>query len=66
LLFVDFEGGDVVQLTGRAEILWDFDRDDQRWRDAQRLVRIELDEGVHLRDAVSLSWDFLGQAPQFA
>jgi predicted pyridoxine 5'-phosphate oxidase superfamily flavin-nucleotide-binding protein len=66
LLFLDFDGGDVVQLTGRAEILWDFDRDDPRWRDAQRLVRFGMDEGVYLRDAVSLSWDFLSQAPQFA
>lgn len=65
LLFVDFDGGDVVQLTGRAEILWDWDRDDPHWRDAQRLVRFKTDEGVYLRDAVSLSWDFLSQAPQF-
>jgi len=66
LLFIDFDGSDIVQLTGRAEILWEWDRNDPRWRDAQRLVRFELDEGVYLRNAISLSWDFLSQAPQFA
>jgi len=66
LLFVDFGSGDVVQLTGRAQILWDWNRDDPRWREAQRLVRFELDDGVYLRAAVTLSWDFLSQAPQFA
>lgn len=66
LLFVDFESGDVLQLTGRAQIVWDWDRNDPAWRDAQRLVSFELDEGVYLRDAVALSWDFLSQAPQFS
>jgi predicted pyridoxine 5'-phosphate oxidase superfamily flavin-nucleotide-binding protein len=65
LLFIDFDGSDVVQLTGRAEILWDWDRTDPRWRDAQRLVRFDLEEGVYLRNAISLSWDFLSQALQF-
>lgn len=66
LLFVDFESGDVLQLTGRARIVWDWDRGDPAWRDAQRLVAFELDEGVLLKDAVALRWDFLSQAPQFA
>ena len=66
LLFVDFESGDVLQLTGRARVVWDWDRNNPAWRDAQRLVSFELDEGVYLRDAVSLSWDFLSQAPQFS
>ncbi len=66
LLFVDFQTGDVLQLTGRAEVLWDWDREDSQWRGAQRLVKFELDEGVLLQDAVALRWDFLSQAPQFA
>lgn len=66
LLFIDFESGDVAQLTGRAEILWDWDRNDPHWRDAQRLVRFALDEAIHTSDAIALSWDFLSQAPQFS
>lgn len=66
LLFVDFESGDVLQLTGLARIVWDWDRGDPAWRDAQRLVSFELDEGVLLKDAIALRWDFLSQAPQFA
>jgi predicted pyridoxine 5'-phosphate oxidase superfamily flavin-nucleotide-binding protein len=66
LLFVDFESGDVLQLTGRAEVLWEWDHGDPHWRDAQRLVKFTVDEGVLLKDAVALRWDFLSQAPQFA
>jgi hypothetical protein len=55
----------VLQLTGRARIVWEWDHDDPAWRDAQRLVAFELDEGVLLKDAVALRWDFLEQAPQF-
>jgi uncharacterized protein len=44
LLFVDFDDGSVVQLTGEAEVVWDgvevanIDR-------AQRLVRFRVKEG---------------------
>ena len=52
--------------AGRARIVWDRERDDPQWRDAQRLVSFELDEGVLLKDAVALRWDYLSQASQFA
>jgi predicted pyridoxine 5'-phosphate oxidase superfamily flavin-nucleotide-binding protein len=65
LLFVDFDTGDVLQLTGRAKVLWEWDRADPHWRCAKRLVEFALDEGVQLKDAVALRWDFLSQAPQF-
>jgi hypothetical protein len=66
LLFLDFDNGDALQLTGHAKVLWDFDRNDERWRGAQRLVEFALDEGVLLKGAVALSWDFISQARQFA
>jgi hypothetical protein len=66
LLFLSFDSGDVVQLTGRAEIVREWDHNDPQWRDARRLVKFEFDEGLHAPGAVSLSWDFLSQAPQFS
>jgi len=66
LLFVDFDSGDTLQLTGRAKVLWDWDQSDPHWRGAQRLVEFALDEGVLLKGAVPLRWDYLSQAPQFA
>jgi predicted pyridoxine 5'-phosphate oxidase superfamily flavin-nucleotide-binding protein len=66
LLFVDFDSGDVLQLTGRAKVLWEWDKSDPHWQGAGRLVDFTLDEGVLLKEALPLSWDYLSQAPQFA
>lgn len=66
LLFLDFDSGDTVQLTGTGEILWEWSRDDPAWRGAQRLVRFHIDETVWIRGAVPFVWDFLSQAPQFS
>jgi len=45
LLFVDWETGTALQLTGRAEIVWDQAEVDA-WPGAERVVRIAVD-GVH-------------------
>ena len=55
LLFVDFERGDVLQLTGRAEIVWT-GPELARFPRAQRLVRIRIDEVVERSDALPLRW----------
>ncbi|HEY8881395.1 MAG TPA: pyridoxamine 5'-phosphate oxidase family protein [Roseateles sp.] len=63
LLFIDFESGDLLTLTGRAEIVWDgpelaaLDRAERAWR-------FHLDEGWWLRDALPLRWRFRDWAPQ--
>jgi predicted pyridoxine 5'-phosphate oxidase superfamily flavin-nucleotide-binding protein len=66
LLFVDFERGGTLQLTGRGEVLWDWDRSSPALRDAQRVVRFHLFELVHIARGLPFQWEFLGQAPQFA
>jgi len=66
LLFLDFDGGDALYLTGRGEILWEWSRDDPVFRGAQRLVRFQVDETVYIVGAVPFAWDFLGPAPQFS
>jgi predicted pyridoxine 5'-phosphate oxidase superfamily flavin-nucleotide-binding protein len=53
LLFVDVEHGDVLLLTGRAEVLWDA-AELASFEGAQRLLRFELEAGLHARAALPL------------
>lgn len=56
LLFVDFETGSLLQLTGRATIDWDSDAV-ARIPGARRLVAVDIEEIVELPAAVPLRWD---------
>ena len=56
LLFVDFERGGLLQLTGLATIEWD-PRDLERFPGARRMVAFELDEAVEVEGALPLRWD---------
>lgn len=66
LLILDFETGDTIQLTGTAEVLWDFQHDDPVFEGAQRSVRFHLGYGIHARSAMPFAWDLLGQAREFS
>jgi predicted pyridoxine 5'-phosphate oxidase superfamily flavin-nucleotide-binding protein len=55
LLFVDFETGGMLQLTGRAEIDWDSPEVD-RFPGARRLIRFTLEEANSLEAALPLRW----------
>jgi len=63
LLFIDFERGDLLTLTGRAEIVWD-GPELAALANAERAWRFHLDEGWWLRDALPLRWRFRDWAPQ--
>lgn len=63
LLFIDFERGDLLTLTGRAEIVWD-GPEVQALAGAERAWRFHLDEGWWLRDALPLRWRWRDWAPQ--
>ncbi|RVX43487.1 hypothetical protein EDD27_6170 [Nonomuraea polychroma] len=52
LLFVDWERGETLHLTGRARVDWD----PGDVPGAQRLVRFELDEYVHVAGTVAPGW----------
>ena len=56
VLFVDFEQGSLLQITGRATIDWDSPRIAEH-PGAQRLVYIAIDEIVRLQHGVPLRWD---------
>jgi len=65
LLFLDFENGHILTLTGTVEILWD-SPDTQYFDGAERLWKFHLDHGRHLAHALPLRWkleDFSPNAP---
>ena len=59
LLFIDFETGGMLQLTGRAEIEWQGSAV-ERYPGARRLVRIDVDEVVELPGALPLRFGEAG------
>ena len=59
LLFLDFDSGTTLQVSGRAEVLWN----DQRVADfpgARRLVRFTLTDVVETRHRLPFRWNFHG------
>ena len=65
LLFVDFDSGDLLSLTGEAEVLWDAP-ELLAFAGAQRLLRFRVEEGRWLERASSWRWSSPVQAPQLA
>ena len=63
LLFVDFDSGDLLMLTGRAEVLWDKADAVAAFRGAERAWRFTLDHGLRLRGASPLRWRFGAYSP---
>ncbi len=58
LLFVDWQAGSVVQLTGRARVVWDEDKV-AAWPGAERLVRIQIDAVSERQQVLPVSWDLI-------
>jgi ferredoxin-NADP reductase/predicted pyridoxine 5'-phosphate oxidase superfamily flavin-nucleotide-binding protein len=55
-LFIDFETGSLLQMTGVASIDWD-SRELSKFPSARRLVCLNIEEVVEVRSAVGLRWD---------
>jgi predicted pyridoxine 5'-phosphate oxidase superfamily flavin-nucleotide-binding protein len=55
LLFPDFSSGDLLALTGTAEVLWD-DPEIAAYAGARRLLRVRVEEGVQLPGAMPFRW----------
>ena len=62
LLFIDFESGDLLYLTGKANIIWKSDAL-QAYNSAQRLVCITLDQATRVKNGMPIRWDFLEYSP---
>ncbi|TXL73483.1 flavin-nucleotide-binding protein [Vineibacter terrae] len=65
LLFVDFDDGDLVYLTGTTEIVWEGE-EVRRFTGAQRLLRFRLTEGRRVAGALPLRWTFGDYSPVLA
>ncbi len=62
LLFLDFERGDLLQITGRTEIVWD-GPEVQAFKGAERLWRFYPSHGRWLRGALPLRFEFGDLSP---
>jgi len=62
LLFIDFETGDTLQLTGTAAIAWDSEKT-LEFPGAKRLVEFQVEKAIALSHATSLQWQFLEYSP---
>ena len=65
LLFVDFDTGDLLTLTGTGEIVWD-GPEVASFVGAERLLRVRVERGRFIRNALPLRWSGLEYAPQLA
>ena len=64
LLFIDFETGDTLQMTGEAEILWE-SHHARRFPGAERVVAFRVEETIHVERALPVSWTFKSYSPVF-
>ena len=61
LLFADFDRGNVLYLTGTAEVIWEGD-EISTYKGAERLLRFRLEKGYWVEDSLPLRWS----APEFS
>jgi predicted pyridoxine 5'-phosphate oxidase superfamily flavin-nucleotide-binding protein len=62
LLFIDFETGTTLQMTGRAEILWN-EADYADLPGANRAVRFSVEKVIETEGAFPKGWRFVGYSP---
>jgi hypothetical protein len=62
LLFIDFERGNTLQFTGKAQVIWDNDRVAE-FAGAERLVEFDVERVIEIAGAIPLRWEFLGYSP---
>jgi len=62
LLFVDFQSGAALQLSGTAQVLWDDPRTAE-FKGAQRLVAFDIERIIELPQATLLQFGFQSYSP---
>lgn len=62
LLFIDFERGSTLQLTGAARIVWDAARAAE-FTGAERVMEFEVEEVVEIKNATDLRWRLVNYSP---
>ena len=64
LIFIDFDTGDTLQLTGEAEILWE-PAHTQRFPGAKRVLAFSVEETLQIERALPFTWAFESFSPVF-
>jgi hypothetical protein len=62
LLFIDFNTGSTLQLTGTAEIIWDENRI-REFNGAERLVEYNITEAIEIKASNPMHWEFQSYSP---
>ncbi|WP_419902751.1 pyridoxamine 5'-phosphate oxidase family protein [Kiloniella sp.] len=57
LLVPDFTSGDLLYITGAAEVIWD-GPEVRAFTDAQRMIQVTVDEAVRVEKSLPMSWNF--------
>lgn len=65
LLFIDFTRGDLLYLTGTAEVIWDSD-ELHTFAGAERLIRFQISEGCRVEKSLPLRWSDPDYSPFLA
>lgn len=55
LLFLDFENGHILSVTGKVEVLWQSD-DVKNFQGAQRLWTFRIQQGLWLNNSLNIRW----------
>lgn len=62
LLFIDFSTGNILQITGRAKVIWDVERLNE-FTGAERLVEFEIEQVLETTNSTPLRWRFGEYSP---
>ncbi len=65
IVFVNFDSGDLLSLTGEADVIWG-GPEVEAFVGAQRLLRFKVRSSVWIENAVALRWSQPEPAPQLA
>ena len=62
VLFIDFETGNLISLTGTAEIIWE-DEQLTNFKGAEQLIRVTAEEILYLQETLPFRWEFDEYSP---
>jgi len=62
LLFIDFQTTDTLQITGRAQIIWD-PVEKGKFPGAERLVSFEVEEVIQMKNDRPSEWQLISYSP---
>ncbi len=62
LLFLDFDTGSTLQLTGEAHIVWD-ETEIAKYNGAERLVSFQIEKVIEIENRLPLRWELESYSP---